>query len=79
MLIPSPNVAAYDLKPEMSCRGGEEVIRAIKNEEYKLIVNFAADMVGHTAVKEAIIQAMNELDSVLGEVVCEQLGQMSLP
>ena len=31
-------------------------------------------MVGHTAVKEAIIQAMNELDSVLGEVVCEAIG-----
>ena len=77
VLIPSPNVATYDLKPEMSCREvGEEVIRAIKNEEYKLIVvNFAnGDMVGHTAVKEAIIKAMNELDAVLGEVVCEALG-----
>ena len=31
-------------------------------------------MVGHTAVKEAIIKAMNELDAVLGEVVCEALG-----
>ena len=77
VLIPSPNVATYDLKPEMSCREvGEEVIRAIKNEEYKLIVvNFAnGDMVGHTAVKEAIIQAMTELDAVIGEVVCEALG-----
>ena len=77
VLIPSPNVATYDLKPEMSCKEvAEEVIRAIKNPEYKLIVvNFAnGDMVGHTAVKDAIIQAMNELDSVIGEVVCEAIG-----
>ena len=48
VLIPSPNVATYDLKPEMSCKEvAEEVIRAIKNPEYKLIVvNFAnGDMV----------------------------------
>ena len=77
VLIPSPNVATYDLKPEMSCKEvAEEVIRAIKNPEYKLIVvNFAnGDMVGHTAVKEAIIEAMNELDTVIGEVVCEAIG-----
>lgn len=77
VLIPSPNVATYDLKPEMSCKEvAEEVIRAIKNPEYKLIVvNFAnGDMVGHTAVKDAIIEAMNELDSVIGEVVCEAIG-----
>ena len=77
VLIPSPNVATYDLKPEMSCHEvAEEVIRAIKNKEYKLIiVNFAnGDMVGHTAIKKAIIQAMEELDVALGEVVCEALG-----
>ena len=77
VLIPSPNVATYDLKPEMSCKEvAEEVIRAIKNPEYKLIVvNFAnGDMVGHTAVKDAIIEAMNELDAVVGEVVCEAIG-----
>ena len=77
VLIPSPNVATYDLKPEMSCHEvAEEVIRAIKNKEYKLIVvNFAnGDMVGHTAIKKAIIQAMEELDAVLGDVVCEALG-----
>ena len=72
VLVPSPNVRTYDLKPEMSCREvGEEVINAIKNTEYKLIVvNFAnGDMVGHTAIKEAIVKAMEELDNVLGEVV----------
>ena len=77
VLVPSPNVATYDLKPEMSCREvADEVLSAIKNPEYKLIiVNFAnGDMVGHTAVKKAIITAMEELDAVLGEVVCEAMG-----
>jgi len=77
VLIPSPNVATYDLKPEMSCHEvADEVIRAIKNTEYELIVvNFAnGDMVGHTAIKKAIVRAMEELDSVIGEVVCEAIG-----
>ena len=58
VLIPSPNVATYDLKRNELQRGGEEVIRAIKNEEYKLIVvNFAnGDMVGHTAVKRQLFK-----------------------
>jgi 2,3-bisphosphoglycerate-independent phosphoglycerate mutase len=77
VLIPSPNVATYDLSPEMSCKEvSEEVIRAINDDEYKLIiVNFAnGDMVGHTAIKDAIILAMEALDAVLGEVVCEAIG-----
>ena len=77
VLIPSPNVATYDLQPEMSVKEvAEEVIRAIKDTEYKfIVVNFAnGDMVGHTAIKEAIILAMSELDAALGEVVCEAIG-----
>ena len=77
VLVPSPNVPTYDLKPEMSCHEvAIEVINAIKNTDYKLIVvNFAnGDMVGHTAIKSAIVEAMNELDKVLGEVVCEAIG-----
>ena len=77
VLIPSPNVATYDLQPEMSVKEvAEEVIRAIKDTEYKfIVVNFAnGDMVGHTAIKEAIILAMGELDAALGEVVCEAIG-----
>ena len=61
----------------MSCHEvAIEVINAIKNTDYKLIVvNFAnGDMVGHTAIKSAIVEAMNELDKVLGEVVCEAIG-----
>jgi len=77
VLIPSPNVATYDLSPAMSCKEvSEEVIRAINDDEYKLIiVNFAnGDMVGHTAIKDAIVLAMEALDAVLGEVVCEAIG-----
>jgi len=78
VLIPSPNVATYDLSPEMSCKEvSEEVIRAINDDEYKLIiVNFAnGDMVGHTAIKDAIVLAMEALDEVLGEVVCAAIGK----
>ena len=77
VLIPSPNVATYDLSPEMSCKEvSEEVIRAINDDDYKLIiVNFAnGDMVGHTAIKDAIVKAMEALDEVLGEVVCAAIG-----
>ena len=77
VLIPSQNVTTYDLSPEMSCKEvSEEVIRAINDDEYKLIiVNFAnGDMVGHTAIKDAIVLAMEALDAVLGEVVCEAIG-----
>jgi 2,3-bisphosphoglycerate-independent phosphoglycerate mutase len=78
VLIPSPNVATYDLSPEMSCKEvSEEVIRAINDDDYKLIiVNFAnGDMVGHTAIKDAIVLAMEALDEVLGEVVCAAIGK----
>ena len=78
VLIPSPNVATYDLSPEMSCKEvSEEVIRAINDDDYKLIiVNFAnGDMVGHTAIKDAIVKAMEALDEVLGEVVSAAIGK----
>ena len=77
VLIPSPDVATYDMQPEMSVREvAQEVIRAIKDTDYKfIVVNFAnGDMVGHTAIKDAIILAMSELDAALGEVVCEAIG-----
>ena len=77
VLIPSPNVATYDLMPEMSSKEvGEETIRALKNPDYKLIIiNLAnGDMVGHTAKKKAIIKAMEELDVVIGEIVCQAIG-----
>ena len=64
-IIPSPKVATYDLKPEMSAaRVADRVIAAIQREEYHFIlVNFAnGDMVGHTAVRDAIIEAVETLD-----------------
>ena len=76
VLVPSPDVPTYDLKPEMSCHEvSMEVINALKNDEYKLIVvNYAnGDMVGHTAKKDAIIEAMEFLDKSLGDVISAAL------
>ncbi len=64
-IIPSPNVATYDLKPEMSApQVADRIIKAIESDQYRFImVNFAnSDMVGHTAVRQAIIQAVETLD-----------------
>ncbi len=71
-IVPSPKVATYDLQPEMSAEEvADEVIKAINNDEYKLIVtNFAnGDMVGHTAKKDAVIAAMEALDTHVGRVL----------
>lgn len=64
-IIPSPNIATYDIKPEMSApQVAERIIKAIESDQYHFIlVNFAnSDMVGHTAVRQAIIQAVETLD-----------------
>ncbi len=64
-IIPSPKVATYDLKPEMSAPAvANRVITAIESESYQFIlVNFAnTDMVGHTAIQAAIIQAVESVD-----------------
>lgn len=71
VLIPSPKVATYDRKPEMSAyEVTEEVIRRIQSELYDLIVlNFAnADMVGHTGVYEAAVKAIETLDQCVGRI-----------
>ncbi|MEM7401896.1 MAG: 2,3-bisphosphoglycerate-independent phosphoglycerate mutase [Pseudomonadota bacterium] len=71
-MVPSPKVATYDLQPEMSAEEvADETIKAINNESYSLIVvNFAnADMVGHTAVKSAVIKAIESLDQHAGRVL----------
>jgi 2,3-bisphosphoglycerate-independent phosphoglycerate mutase len=65
IIVPSPPVATYDLKPEMSASFiADNLIGAIKSEQYDFIVtNFAnADMVGHTARRDAIISAVETLD-----------------
>ncbi len=64
-IVPSAKVATYDQQPEMSApKVAESVINAIESEEYAFIlVNFAnGDMVGHTAIPEAIIKAVETLD-----------------
>ncbi|RUM89877.1 MAG: 2,3-bisphosphoglycerate-independent phosphoglycerate mutase [Thermodesulfatator sp.] len=72
-LVPSPReVPTYDLKPEMSAyEVTEELIQRLKNNRYGLVVlNFAnGDMVGHTGVLEAAIQAVRVVDECVGRVV----------
>ncbi len=72
ILIPSPKVATYDLKPEMSAYLVKDaVIKAIETEKYDFIcLNFAnGDMVGHTGVYEAIQKAVATIDECVGAVV----------
>ncbi len=72
ILIPSPKVSTYDLKPEMSApEVSDSLIEAIKSDKYDVIIlNYAnGDMVGHTGVLEAAIKAMEYLDSRIGEIV----------
>jgi len=68
VLIPSPKVATYDLKPEMSAIPVGEAVREGMDKAYDLIVvNFAnGDMVGHTGVYEAGIKAVEAVDKELG-------------
>lgn len=71
-LIPSPKVATYDLKPEMSAyEVCEEAIRRIESDRYDVIIlNYAnCDMVGHTGVFEAAKQAVRAVDECVGRTV----------
>ncbi len=71
-LIPSPKVATYDLKPEMSApEVSDEAIRHIESGEYDvMILNFAnPDMVGHTGVLEAAEKAVTTVDFCVAKVV----------
>ncbi len=72
VLIPSPKVATYDLKPEMSAyEVAGEAVRGIEEGRTDFIVlNFAnSDMVGHTGVLEAAVRAVEAVDQCLGQVV----------
>jgi 2,3-bisphosphoglycerate-independent phosphoglycerate mutase len=71
-LIASPDVATYDLKPEMSAPElTDKLVQAIRSGRYDLIVcNYAnGDMVGHTGVYDAAVQAVEALDACIGRVV----------
>jgi 2,3-bisphosphoglycerate-independent phosphoglycerate mutase len=72
VLVPSPKVATYDEKPEMSAPGvTDEVVRAIETGTFDFaVVNFAnPDMVGHTGDIEAEKHAMAATDAAVGRVV----------
>lgn len=77
-LIPSPKVATYDLKPEMSAyEVTEEAVKRIDSGKYDvMILNFAnPDMVGHTGVMEAAVKAVHAVDACLEKVVDAILRQ----
>ncbi len=71
IMIPSPKISTYDLKPEMSAKEVEtELINSITNKTYDLIVvNFAnPDMVGHTGDLNAAIKAVETVDKAIGNI-----------
>ena len=77
-LIPSPKVATYDLKPSMSAfEVTEEAVKRISSGKYDaIILNFAnCDMVGHTGVFQAAVEAVETVDECLGKVVDAVLAQ----
>ena len=84
ILVNSPKVATYDLKPEMSAyEVCDKLVEAIKSDKYDvIIINFAnPDMVGHTGVEAAAIAAVEAVDSCVGRAVAalkEMDGQMFL-
>ena len=72
ILVPSPKVETYDLKPEMSAyEVTDKVVEAINSEKYDcIILNYAnPDMVGHTGNLEAAIKAIETIDECVGRVV----------
>lgn len=76
ILVPSPDVATYDLKPEMSApEVTDKLVAAINSRKYDAIIcNYAnADMVGHTGNLPAAIQAIETIDACLKRVVEAQL------
>ncbi len=70
VLIPSPDVKTYDLKPEMSAAEVGDAVLTAMDEDYDLVVvNFAnGDMVGHTGHFEAAITAVETVDRELGRI-----------
>ena len=71
ILIASPKVATYDLKPEMSVyEVTEQLVKAIEDKRFDVIIcNFAnGDMVGHTGIMEAALKAVAAVDECLGKV-----------
>ncbi len=84
ILVNSPDVATYDLQPEMNAPElSEKLIEAIESDKYDTIIcNFAnPDMVGHTGKESAAIEAIEALDKIVGKVTSAILkagGEMLL-
>lgn len=78
ILVPSPKVATYDLKPEMSARKITETLLKKMNNNYDFILlNYAnCDMVGHTGDYDATIKAVETVDEMVGKIYerCKELG-----
>jgi 2,3-bisphosphoglycerate-independent phosphoglycerate mutase len=71
ILIPSPDVATYDLKPEMSApEVTDKIVEAVASGKYgAIIVNYAnPDMVGHTGILSAAIKAVETIDTCIGRL-----------
>ena len=78
VLVPSPDVATYDLKPEMSAfEVTDKLVAAINSKQYDVIIcNYAnPDMVGHSGDLNAAIKAIETVDTCLGRVVEAQLAR----
>jgi len=78
-MVPSPKVATYDLKPEMSAQQvAEEVAKGIETGKYPFVMcNFAPpDMVGHTGVYEAAVKGVEATDTAIGTIfqACQKHG-----
>jgi 2,3-bisphosphoglycerate-independent phosphoglycerate mutase len=72
VLVPSPKVATYDLKPEMSVPElSDRVVKAVEAKTYDVIVlNIAnPDMVGHTGVMKAAVEAVHDTDIAVGKIL----------
>ena len=83
ILIPSPKVETYDMKPEMSAyEVTDKVVEAIKEQKYDtIILNYAnSDMVGHTGNLDAAVKAVEAVDECVGRVVeaIEEVGGVLL-
>jgi 2,3-bisphosphoglycerate-independent phosphoglycerate mutase len=72
LIVPSPKVATYDEQPEMSAAAvADTVVEKLRARQHDfIVVNFAnGDMVGHTAIREAVIRAVESLDREVGRVL----------
>jgi 2,3-bisphosphoglycerate-independent phosphoglycerate mutase len=74
ILVSSPKVATYDLKPQMSAyEVADKAVEAVKSGKYNvMVVNFAnCDMVGHTGIMDAAVKAVKTVDECVGKIIKE--------